>query len=85
MTEAIIVAIITGGFALVGTWLTVKSGNNKIIAEMREHNVLQDEQIKTLTEEVKKHNNFAERVPVIETRFESLERRVTKLEDVERK
>lgn len=81
MTESILVALIAGGFALLGTCLSVRAGNNKVLAEMREHNTLQDERISNLTEEVKKHNNFAERVPVIETRFDNLERRVTKLEN----
>lgn len=80
MSEAVIVAVITGLFALAGTWLSVRSGNNRILSEMREHNAVQDERISNLTDETRKHNNFAERIPVLETRFNNLENRVTKLE-----
>lgn len=80
MTEAIITAIITGGLALIGTIITVHAGNQKISSELHEHNAVQDERIKQLTEEVRKHNSFAERVPQLEVRFESLEKRLDKLE-----
>ena len=37
-------------------------------------------EIKHLTEEVKKHNNFAQRIPVVEVQIEDLEKRVLALE-----
>ena len=73
MTEAIIVALITGGFALLGTWLTVSSGNQKIMAEMDKHEAVQDERISELTREVRRHNDFAIRVPVLEEKVRHLE------------
>jgi uncharacterized membrane protein YecN with MAPEG domain len=73
MYEAIVVAIITGTFALLGTYLTVKSGNNAIMNEMKTHQAVQDEKIDNLTKEVRKHNDFAVRVPVLEERVRNLE------------
>ena len=75
MTEAIIVALITGGFALLGTWLSVRSGNQKIMAEMARNEAVQDEKISELTREVRRHNDFAIRVPVLEEKVRNLENR----------
>lgn len=75
MTDAIIVALITGSFAVLTTYLTVRSGNQKIIAEMKMNNAVQDEKIAELTREVRKHNEFAVRVPVLEERVRQIEKR----------
>ena len=72
MSDAIYVAIITGLFALLGTYLTVRSGNKAIMAELKMHQAVQDEKISQLTEEVRKHNDFAVRVPVLEERVRQL-------------
>ena len=64
MTESIIVAIITGIVTLLG----VLASNNK-------HDAVTDTKIEALTEEVKKHNNFAQRVPVVEEQIGELNRR----------
>ena len=74
MNETIITAFITGGLALIGTVLTVKQGNDKIMAELEKHQAVQDEKIEGLTREVRKHNEFATRVPVLETKIEMLEK-----------
>lgn len=73
MDNAIWVAIITGGFAVLTTYLTVRSGNIKIMAELEKHQAVQDEKIENLTQEVRKHNDFAVRVPVLEERVRQLE------------
>lgn len=75
MTEAIVVAVITGFFALLGTYLTVKAGNQAIMQELKTHQAVQDEKIENLTKEVRKHNDFAVRVPVLEERIRNLEQR----------
>lgn len=74
MTEAIVVAIITGLFALLGTYLTVRSGNQTIMNEMKIHQAVQDEKIENLTAEVRKHNDFAVRVPVLEEQVRQLQK-----------
>lgn len=69
MTEEIIVALITGGITLIG----VLASNNK-------HDAVTDTKIEALTREVREHNNFARRVPVIEEQMTEVNRRVTDLE-----
>lgn len=74
MTESIIVAVITGLFALLGTFLTVREGNLAIMNEMKIHQAVQDEKIVTLTNEVRKHNDFATKVPILEEQVRQLQK-----------
>ena len=69
MSEAILVAMITSAVTLLGVILS----NSKTAA-------VTNNEIKHLTEEVKKHNNFAQRIPVVEVQIEDLEKRVLALE-----
>ncbi|MBQ3372289.1 MAG: hypothetical protein IJG40_04040 [Oscillospiraceae bacterium] len=69
MSDAILVAMITSAVTLLGVILS----NSKTAA-------VTNNEIKHLTEEVKKHNNFAQRIPVVEVQIEDLEKRVAALE-----
>ena len=69
MSDAILVAIITSAVTLFGVILT----NSKAAA-------VTNNEIKHLTEEVKKHNNFAQRMPVVEVQLGELMKRVEALE-----
>jgi predicted RND superfamily exporter protein len=80
MSEGVIVAVITGLLTLVGTIITVVIGNNKSMAAMEKNQAVTDTKLDNLTEEVKRHNNFAQRIPVIETQIQNLDNRVSKLE-----
>lgn len=80
MSEGVIVAVITGLLTLVGTIITVVLGNNKSMAAMEKNQAVTDTKLDNLTEEVKRHNNFAQRIPVIETQIQNLDNRVSKLE-----
>lgn len=74
MSETVLVALITGGLALFGTFLTVRNGNEKIMAELEKHNAVQDEKIENLTREVRKHNGHQERIVALETKVDLLEK-----------
>lgn len=65
MTEGIIVALITGGITLLG-----------VILSNRAHDAVIDEKITELTREVRKHNNFAEKIPVIENDIKTIYKRI---------
>lgn len=71
MWGEIIVAVIT----LVGTIFTVWSGNKKTMAQLDKHQAVTDTKIEELTREVREHNNFARRMPVLEEKVAQLERR----------
>ena len=80
MNEGIIVAVITGLLTLAGTIITVVLGNNKSMAAIEKNQAVTDTKLDNLTDEVKRHNNFAQRIPVIETQIQNLDNRVSKLE-----
>ena len=80
MSEGIVIAIITGVLTLIGTIITVIIGNNKSLAAMDKNQAVTDTKLDVLTEEVKRHNNFAQRIPVIENQIQNLDSRVNKLE-----
>lgn len=74
MSEEIIVALIVAGasivasaLTLVGVIITCRKSNDKMVAELKTHQAVTDEKISELTREVRKHNNFAERMPVVES------------------
>lgn len=86
MTEAIIVALITGGLALIGTVVSVQASNRKttqeMTASMQTAQKVTDVKIEELTREVRKHNDFAERIPVLEEKIKVANNRIADLEKV---
>ena len=77
--DSIIVAIITGVLSLLGVIVTNMSSNRKIENQLEVHQAVTDTKLETLTEEVRKHNNFASRIPVIEKDIEYLKVEVADL------
>jgi uncharacterized membrane-anchored protein YhcB (DUF1043 family) len=69
---SILVAVITGGLSLVGVILTVRQSAKKQDANMRVSLALMKKDIENLTQEVRKHNGFAERLPKLEQKVEDL-------------
>lgn len=68
--EAIIVALVSGGITLVGVLIA----NSKTQAVM-------DTKLKELTREVREHNNFAKRMPVVEEQIKVINHRISDLEE----
>lgn len=80
MPESIIVALITGGLSLIGTIITVLLTNNKTREEMKISQAVMKNEIENLTREVRNHNNFAQRMPVIEEQIKTINHRLDDLE-----
>ena len=83
MTEAIVVALITGGLSLLGVVITCiatarKSEKNAAVAQ-----AVTDTKIQELTREVRLHNGFAEKIPVMQEQIKGLSRRLTNLEQAD--
>ena len=70
MTESIITALITGGLTLMG----VLAANNK-------QQAITDTKLDELTREVREHNDFARRVPVVEEQIKVMNHRISDLEE----
>ena len=81
MSESIIVALITGGLAFLGVLITNFNSNRKMQSDMEKKQAVTDEKIEELTREVRKHNNFAERMPVVEEQIKVINHRVKDLEN----
>ena len=82
MSEAVIVAIITGLLTFAGTAITVWQTSKKTNENFQIAQAVMQTQIEHLTEEVKKHNNFAEKIPVLTEKIAVANHRI---DDLERK
>lgn len=83
MIEAIIAAgasIIVGGLTLVGVIINNNRANDKIQHKLETSQAVTDTKIEVLTREVRAHNNFATRIPVIEEKIEVANHRIKDLE-----
>lgn len=78
--EAVLVAIITGGISLLGTIITVIATNRKTQHKLEVNQAVTDTKIEELTREVREHNNFARRMPVIEEQIKVINHRIDDLE-----
>lgn len=78
--ESIISALVAGGLALIGTVLTVSSGQKKTEHKLETAQSVTDCKIDELTREVRLHNNFAQRVPVMEEQIKVINHRIADLE-----
>lgn len=83
--ESIIGSIITGGLALVGVVFSNLSNNKKIESKLSTQQAVTDTKLEELTREVRAHNNFAQRVPVIEEQIKVSNNRIKDLENLERR
>ena len=79
--ESIIVAIITGGLALAGVVMSNRAAADKTQAQISTAQAVTDTKLEELTREVREHNNFAKRVPVLEEQIKVANHRIEDLED----
>ena len=85
MSDTIIVALITGGLSLLGTIIsvvmTIRKGMSDIENKLTTAQAVTDTKMDELTREVREHNNFAKRMPVVEEKIDALEKRLDKVEN----
>ena len=86
MSDAVIVAIISGVCSLivgiVSAVISAKATGNDVQKRMEIAQAVTDTKIDELTREVREHNNFAKRMPVVEEQIKVANHRI---EDLERK
>ena len=80
MSEAIIVAIITGGLSLIGVIVSNNHTAQSMDAKLDKQQAITDTKLEELTREVRMHNNFAQRIPVIEEQIKTANHRSSDLE-----
>jgi hypothetical protein len=67
--ETIIAAVITGGITLLG--VLIANGKTQAVMQVK---------VDELTREVREHNNFAKRMPVVENKLETMEKNIEELQ-----
>lgn len=85
MTEALVsagAAVVVGLLSLVGVMITNSRASSKMQNDIKTAQAVTDERISELTREVRMHNDFARRIPVIEEQIRVANHRVADLEEL---
>ena len=80
MTDTILVALITGGLSLVGVIITSNKTTRDVEVKLDKQQAVTETRLEELTREVREHNNFARRVPVLEEQIKVVNHRIADLE-----
>lgn len=80
MNEGVIASLITGGLSLIGVIITGAATARKNENAVRISQAVTDTKIEELTREVREHNGFARRMPVVEEQIKVINHRLTDLE-----
>ena len=81
MSDAIIVALITGGLSLIGVLISNSRAAQNMDAKLEKQQAITDTKLDELTREVREHNNFARRMPVVEEQIKVINHRIEDLEE----
>ena len=84
MIESIIAAVISGGLSLVGVVITCLTTARKNENAMKIAQAVTDTKLEELTREVRAHNHFAQRMPVMEEQIKVINHRIRDLEGGQR-
>jgi len=76
----IVVAVITGVATVLGVILSNRNSNQKINHQIEVSQAVMNTKIEDLTREVREHNNFARRMPVVEEQIKVANHRLADLE-----
>lgn len=79
--ETIVVAIITGGLSLLGVIITSNRTTREVQTKLDMQQAVTETKLEELTREVREHNNFAQRVPVLEEQIKVANHRIADLEN----
>lgn len=79
--ETIVVALITGGLSLLGVIITSNRTTREVQTKLDMQQAVTETKLEELTREVREHNNFAQRVPVLEEQIKVANHRIADLEN----
>lgn len=80
MTDTIIAALISSVVPLIGTIVTCIATSRKTEQRIQTAQAVTDTKVEELTREVREHNNFARRMPVVEEQIKVANHRISDLE-----
>lgn len=88
MADIVIVALITGGCSVLGVILTNIASNRKVEQQIEKAQAITDVKLENLTDEVRKHNAFGDRITKLEEsvryikeRIERIDEKITRIQD----
>ena len=76
---AVLSAGITGGLSLIGVIVSNRKAGDRMQAQLAQQQAVTDTKLEELTREVRAHNNFAQRVPVLEEKMKVADHRINDL------
>ncbi len=82
--EGIISALITGTLALVGVIVTNITGSRRMQHQLEKSQAVMDTKLEELAREVREHNGFARRMPVVEEQIKVINHRLQDLEELQK-
>jgi hypothetical protein len=80
MYEDIIIALIGGAVAITSGFISSLIGSNKTLSYIERTQAVFDTKLEELTREVREHNNFAKRVPIVEEQVKTINQRLNNAE-----
>lgn len=80
MNDMVLSALITGTLTLIGVFVSNRKSQREIEHKLETHQAVTDTKIDELTREVREHNNFARRMPVVEQKIKDINKTVDKLQ-----
>ena len=80
MAVEVIVSLVSGAVAVICCLISSFIASSKAISYIEKTQAVTDTKLEELTREVRRHNNFAERMPVVEERVKVINHRLNNLE-----
>lgn len=81
MNDSVIVALVTAGAAILSNVVLSNKNSREIDHKLETHQAVTDTKLDELTREVREHNNFARRMPVVEEQIKVANHRIDDLEN----
>ena len=81
MNEAVVAALIAAGASILSNIILSNKNSREIDHKLETHQAVTDTKLDELTREVREHNNFARRIPVLEEKISVANRRIEDLEN----
>lgn len=78
--ESIVVSIVTGVCSIIGVILAASASSSKLQKQLEISQAVTNTKLEALTAEVRSHNNFAQRMPVVEEQIKAINHRLEDLE-----
>ena len=81
MNDSVVVALVTAGAAILSNVILSNRNSQEIDHKLETHQAVTDTKLDELTREVREHNNFARRIPVLEEKISVANHRIEDLEN----